>query len=105
MLSVLKGGYMSEDKRKTPTLPDDAMARELEYRKLWRRAVCRWRSVLVITEDAHTAERIVQRIAWCQQQVPAKRPGTLVLSANDLRHIDKVARALGCGPIARHWIE
>lgn len=96
---------MPEGKRKTPKLPDDAIARALERRKLWRRAACRWRYVLVMTDDALTAERIVQRIAWCQRQAPPKRPGTLVLSANDLRHIDKVARALGCGPIARHWIE
>lgn len=96
---------MPEEKRKNPTLPDDTIARALEYRKLWRRAVCRWRYVLSITEDARIAERIVQRMAWCQQQIPPKRAGTLILSANDLRHIDKVARALGCGPIARHWIE
>ncbi|ECT1023289.1 TPA: PerC family transcriptional regulator [Salmonella enterica] len=96
---------MPEEKRKNPTLPDDAIARELEHRKLWRRAACRWRSVLVETDDTLTAERIVQRISWCQQQVPPKRAGTLILSSNDLRHIDKVARALGCGPIARHWIE
>ncbi|EBW5501900.1 PerC family transcriptional regulator [Salmonella enterica] len=96
---------MPSDKRKTPKLPDDETARALERRKLWRRAACRWRCVLIMTEDAHIAERIVQRIAWCQQQVPQKRPGTLIMSANDLRHIDKVARALGCGPIARHWIE
>ncbi|EAA9297727.1 TPA: PerC family transcriptional regulator [Salmonella enterica] len=96
---------MPEEKRKIPKLPDDAIARELEYRKLWRRAACRWRCILVMTEDPTVAERIVQRMAWCQQQIPLKRPGTLVLSANDLRHIDKVARSLGCGPIARHWIE
>ncbi|HHS0217681.1 TPA: PerC family transcriptional regulator [Salmonella enterica subsp. enterica serovar Bovismorbificans] len=41
---------MPEKKRKTPKLPDDAIARELEHRKLWRRAACRWRYVLVITE-------------------------------------------------------
>jgi hypothetical protein len=105
MLPVVKGENMPEKKRKTPKLPDDAIARELEHRKLWRRAACRWRYVLVITEDTHIAERIVQRIAWCQQQAPQKRPGTLVLSANDLRHIDKVARALGCGSIVRHWVE
>ncbi|EBW6362371.1 hypothetical protein DPU24_16340 [Salmonella enterica subsp. enterica serovar Oranienburg] len=96
---------MPEEKRKTPKLPEDAVARALEHRKLWRRAACRWRDVLVITEEPCIAERIVQRIVWCQQQAPQKRHGTLVLSANDLRHIDKVARALGCGPIARHWIE
>lgn len=96
---------MPEEKRKNPTLPDDTIARTLEHRKLWRRAVCRWRYVLSITEDARSAERIVQRMAWCQQQIPPKRAGTLILSANDLRHIDKVARVLGCGPIARHWIE
>ncbi|EAV3689558.1 PerC family transcriptional regulator [Salmonella enterica] len=96
---------MPSDKRKTPKLPDDETARALERRKLWRRAACRWRSVLVMTEDILIAERIVQRIAWCQQQAPQKRPGTLIMSANDLRHIDKVSRSLGCGPIARHWIE
>ncbi|EJF5839942.1 PerC family transcriptional regulator [Salmonella enterica] len=96
---------MPEDKRKTPTLPDDEIARELEAGKLWWRAVCRWRSVLIETEDAHVAEQIVQHIAWCRQQVPPRRPGTLILTANDLRHIDRVARKLGCGPIARHWIE
>ncbi len=96
---------MPEEKLKNPTLPDDIIARELEHRKLWRRAVCRWRYVLSITEDARSAERIVQQMAWCQQKIPPKRAGTLILSANDLRHIDKVARALGCGPIARHWIE
>ncbi|HAG0015926.1 TPA: PerC family transcriptional regulator [Salmonella enterica] len=96
---------MPEEKRKNPTLPDDAIARELEHRKLWRRAACRWRRVLVETDDTLTAERIVQRISWCQQQVPPQRAGTLILSSNDLRHIDKVARAMGCGPIARHWIE
>ncbi|ELW4385283.1 PerC family transcriptional regulator [Salmonella enterica] len=96
---------MPEEKRKTPTLPDDETARKLEAGKLWRRAVCRWRSVLIETEDADVAEQIVQRIAWCRQQVPPRRSGTLILTANDLRHIDRVARTLGCGPIARHWIE
>ncbi|HFW5421937.1 TPA: PerC family transcriptional regulator [Salmonella enterica subsp. enterica serovar Wandsworth] len=96
---------MPEEKRKTPKLPDDAMARELEHRKLWRRAACRWRDVLVMTEEPCIAEWVVQRIAWCQQQTPQKRPGGLALSANDLRHIDKVARVLGCEPIARYWIE
>ncbi|EBZ6268374.1 PerC family transcriptional regulator [Salmonella enterica subsp. enterica serovar Oranienburg] len=98
-------GYMPEEKRKTPTLPDDEIARKLEAGKLWRRAVCRWRSVLIETEDAHVAEQIVQHIAWCRQQVPLRRPGTLILTVNDLRHIDRVARKLGCGPIARYWIE
>ncbi|EAM9431822.1 TPA_asm: PerC family transcriptional regulator [Salmonella enterica] len=96
---------MPEEKRKTPKLPEDKMARELESRKLWRRAACRWRHVLIETEDALVAEWIVWRIGWCRQQVPQKSSDALILSANDLRHIDKVARALGCGPIARHWIE
>ncbi|EBP0140297.1 PerC family transcriptional regulator [Salmonella enterica] len=96
---------MPEEKRKNPKQPDDDMAQALESRRLWRRAVCRWRYVLSITEDARDAERIVQRMVWCQQQISPKRPGILTLSAEDLRHIDKVARALGCGPIARHWIE
>ncbi|AXD73829.1 PerC family transcriptional regulator [Salmonella enterica] len=96
---------MPEEKRKTPKLPEDKMARELESRKLWRRAVGRWRHVLIETEDALVAERIIWRMAWCQQQIPQKRPGLLILTANDLRHIDRVARKLGCGPIARHWIE
>ncbi|EBX1769699.1 hypothetical protein DQ937_21640 [Salmonella enterica subsp. enterica serovar Poona] len=98
-------GYMPEEKRKTPTLPDDEIARRLESRKLWRRAVCRWCYVLTETEDAHVAEQIVQHIVWCRQQVPQKHPGELILSTNDQRHIDRVARKLGCGPIARHWIE
>lgn len=96
---------MPEAKRKTPTLPDDEIARKLESGKLWRRAICRWCYVLTETEDVNVAEQIVQHIAWCRQQVPQKRPSELILSANDLRHIDKVARKLVCGPIARHWIE
>ncbi|EBF1800880.1 PerC family transcriptional regulator [Salmonella enterica] len=96
---------MPKKKRKTQKLPDDKVAHELEYKKLWRRAACRWRHVLTETEDVHVAEWIVWRIDWCWQQVQQKRPGTLVLSANDLRHIDRVARTLKCGPIARHWIE
>lgn len=87
---------MPEEKRKTPTLPDDEIAWKLEAGKLWRRAVCRWRSVLIETEDAHVAEQIVQHIAWCRQQIPPRRSGTLILTANDLRHIDRVARKQGC---------
>ncbi|EDS8890360.1 PerC family transcriptional regulator [Salmonella enterica] len=96
---------MPADKRKAPKLPDDELARGLESRKLWRRAVCRWRSILIETEDALVAEWIIWRMAWCQQQIPQKRPGSLILTANDLRHIDRVARELGCGAIARYWIE
>ncbi|EBS5580350.1 hypothetical protein DPU24_24620 [Salmonella enterica subsp. enterica serovar Oranienburg] len=92
-------------KRKTPTLLNDEIARKLESGKLWRRAICRWCYVLTETEDVIVAEQIVQHIVWCRQQVPQKRHSELILSANDLRHIDRVARKLGCGPIARHWIE
>lgn len=98
-------GAMPADKRKTLKLPDDRTARELESRKQWRRAVCRWRYVLTQTEDALTAECIIWRMAWCRQQLPDKRPDTLILSADDLRHIDRTARKLGCGPIARYWVE
>ncbi|HGG6757351.1 TPA: PerC family transcriptional regulator [Salmonella enterica subsp. enterica serovar Java] len=68
---------MPEEKRKMLKLPDDAIARELEYRKLWRRAACRWRCILFMTEDSTVEERIVHRMAWCQQQIPPKRPGTV----------------------------
>ncbi|EBE6611187.1 PerC family transcriptional regulator [Salmonella enterica] len=98
-------GAMPADKRKTLKLPDDRTARELESRKQWRRAVCRWRYVLTQTEDALTAEYIIWRMAWCRQQLPKKRPDTLILSADDLRHIDRTARKLGCCPIARYWVE
>ncbi|EAP7081701.1 hypothetical protein CPV46_17450 [Salmonella enterica] len=83
------------------------LVRGEESAERWR-ILCdqhRWCYVLTETEDVHVAEQIVQHIAWCRQQVPQKRPGELILSANDLRYIDKVARKLGCGPIARHWIE
>lgn len=95
---------MQDEKCQSPKLPDDTIVRELESRKLWRRAACCCRRILLMTKAPIIAERIVQRIAWCHQQVRTKYPGALVLPDKDLRHIDNIAHVPGCGPVVRHWI-
>lgn len=87
--------------------PEDRLAASLETRGLWHRASLRWLKLLLREPDERRAEAMVQRRAFCLAQAKRPRPTAResVLTENDRIHLDARAKALGCGPVSKYWID
>ncbi|PLO03085.1 hypothetical protein CWM94_00080 [Klebsiella pneumoniae] len=88
-------------------LPMDDLALSLESRGLWRRASQRWLMLLVKEPDMRRAEAIAFRRTWCLMQSQSRqvKEPAAIMTENDRVHLHARAKALGCGPVSRHWIE